>query len=95
MVPVGLDAFAKDNVVVEERDPLTVLQEYPDQGNVTVEVLQEGVSVPQPTQDQETQTALQELIQELIEPPPPLDMPDYLVRPYHICHLEPRLSQNG
>ena len=93
MVRVGLDAFAKDNVVVEERDPLTVLQEYRDQGNVTV--LQEGVSVPQPTQDQETQTALQELIQELIEPPPPPVMPDYLVCPYHICHLEPRVSQNG
>ena len=94
MVPVGLDAFAKDNVVVEERDPLTVLQEYRDQGNVTEEVLQEGVSVPQPTQDQETQTALQELIQELIEPPPPA-LPDYLVYPYHICHLDYRVSQDG
>ena len=95
MTPVGLDAFAKDNAVVEERDPLTVLQEYRDQGNVTEEVLQEGVSVPQPTQDQETQTALQELIQELIEPPPPLDIPDYLVCPYQISHMEPRVSQNG
>ena len=95
MTPVGLDAFAKDNLVVEERDPLTVLQEYRDQGNVIEEVLQEGVSVPRSTQDQETQTALQELIQELIEPPPPPVMPDYLVCPYHICHLEPRVSQNG
>ena len=90
LVPVGLDAFAKDNVVVEERDPLTVLQEYRDQGDVTEEVLQEGVSVPQPTQDQETQTALQELIQELIEPPPAPALPAHLV-----CHLEPRVSQNG
>ena len=79
LVPVGLDAFVKDNVVVEERDPLTVLQEYRDQGNVTEEVLQEDVSVLQPTQDLETQTALQELIQELIEPPSPPTLPDYLV----------------
>ena len=94
LVPVGPDAFAKDNVVVvEERDPLTLLQEYRDRWNVKEEVLQEGVSVPQSTQDQETQTALQELIQELIEPPP--DMPDYLVCPYHISHLEHRVSQNG
>ena len=101
LIPVVLDAFAKDNVVVEERDPLALLQEYRDQGNVKEEVLQEGVSVPQPTQDQETQTALQELIQELIEPPPPPPppspptLPDYLVCPYHICHLEHRVSQNG
>ena len=93
LVPVGLDAFVKDNVVVEESDPLAVLQEYRDQGNVKEEVLQEGVSVPQPTQDQETQTALQELIQELTELPP--SMPDYLVCPHHICHLEHRVSQNG
>ena len=94
LVPVGLDAFAKDNVVKEERDPPVVLQEYRDRGKVTEEVLQEGVSDPQPTQGQETQTALQELIDELIEPPPPA-LPDYLVCPYHICHLENRVSQNG
>ena len=99
LVPVGLDAFAKDNVVMEEKDPLTLLQEYRDRGKVTEEVLQEGVSDPQPTQDQETQTALQELIDELVEPlpppPSPPTLPDYLVCPYHICHLENRVSQNG
>ena len=96
MVPVGLDAFAKDHVVMEERDPLVVLEEY-RQGKVEeeVEVLQEGVSGPPPTQDQETQTALQELIDELVEAPPPPALPDYLVCPYHICHLENRVSQNG
>ena len=102
MVPVGLDAFAKDHVVVmEQKDPLVLLEEY-RQGKVTddeVEVLQEGVSGPPPTQDQETQTALQNLIDELVEPlpPPPSTpaLPDCLVCPYHICHLENRVSQNG
>ena len=99
LVPVGLDAFAKDHVVVEEKDPLTLLEEY-RQGKVTedeaeVTVLQEGGSGPPPTQDQETQTALQSLLDELIEPLPPVDLPDYLVCPYHICHLENRVSQNG
>ena len=42
MVPVGLDAFTKDNVEVEESDPLLVLQRH--QGIVKEEVLQEGVS---------------------------------------------------
>ena len=65
MVPVGLDAFAKDQVVVEQKDPLLLLEEY-RQGKGTedeteVTVLQEGVSGPPPTQDQETQTALQNL----------------------------------
>ena len=97
MVPVGLDAFAKDTVVVEQKDPMVLLEEY-RQGKVTddeVTVLQEGVSAPQPTQDQETQTALQELIDELVEAPPPPALPDYLICPYHICHLENRVSQNG
>ena len=97
MVPVGLDAFAKDTVVVEQKDPMVLLEEY-RQGKVTddeVTVLQEGVSAPPPTQDQETQTALQELIDELVEAPPPPALPDYLICPYHICHLENRVSQNG
>ena len=94
MVPVGLDALAKDHVVMEERDPLVFLEEY-RQGKVTEEVLQEGVSVPPPTKDQETQTALQELIDEFVEAPPPPALPDYLVCPYHICHLENRVFQNG
>ena len=103
MVPVGLDAFAKDQVVVEPKDPLTLLEDY-RQGKGTdeeteVTVLQEGVSGPPPTQDQETQTALQSLLDELIEPlpppPSPVALPDYLVCPYHICHLENRVSQNG
>ena len=99
LVPVGLDAFAKDTVVMEQKDPLTLLEEY-RQGKVTddeseVTVLQEGVSGPPSTQDQETQTALQSLLDELIEPLPPVDLPDYLVCPYHICHLENRVSQNG
>ena len=103
MVPVGLDAFAKDNVVVEQKDPLLLLEEYrqgkgtDDEAEVTV--LQEGVSGPPPTQDQETQTALQSLLDELIEPlpppPSPVALPDYLVCPYHICHLENRVFQNG
>ena len=92
MVPVGLDAFAKDHVEVEESDSSLLPQGH--QGIVKEEVLQEGVSVPQLTQDQEIQTALQELIQELIEPLPPT-MPDYLVCPHHICHMEHRVSQNG
>ena len=103
LVPVGLDAFAKDHVVVEQKDPLTLLKEVrqgkgsEDEAEVTV--LQEGVSGPPPTQDQETQTALQSLLDELIEPlpspPSPVALPDYLVCPYHICHLENRVSQNG
>ena len=103
MVPVGLDAFAKDQVVMEQKDPLLLLEEYrqgkgtDDEAEVTV--LQEGVSGPPPTQDQETQTALQSLLDELIEPlpppPSPVALPDYLVCPYHICHLENRVSQNG
>ena len=99
LVPVGLDAFAKDNVVVEQKDPLTLLEEVrqgkgsKDEAEVTV--LQEGGSRPPSTQDQETQTALQSLLDELIEPLPPVDLPDYLVCPYHICHLENRVSQNG
>ena len=91
LVPVGLDAFAKDHVVMEEKDPLVVLEEY-RQRKVTEEeeeVLQEGVSGPPPTQD------LQELIDELVEASPPPALPDYLVCPYHICHLENRVSQNG
>ena len=75
LVPVGLDAFAKDHVVVEEKDPLTLLKEVrqgkgsEDEAEVTV--LQEGGgSGPPPTQDQETQTALQSLLDELIEPLP-------------------------
>ena len=104
LVPVGLDAFAKDTVVViEQKDPLVLLEEY-RQGKVTddeaeVTVLQEGVSGPPPTQDQETQTALQNLLDELVEPlpppPSPPALPDYLACPYHICHLENRVSQNG
>ena len=104
MVPVGLDAFAKDTVVVvEQKDPLLLLEDY-RQGKGTddaaeVTVLQEGVSGPPPTQDQETQTALQSLLDELIEPlpppPSPPALPDCLVCPYHICHLENRVSQNG
>ena len=104
MVPVGLDAFAKDHVVVmEQKDPLLLLEEV-RQGKGTddeteVTVLQEGVSGPPPTQDQETQTALQSLLDELIEPlpppPSPVALPDYLVCPYHICHLENCVSQNG
>ena len=104
LVPVGLDAFAKDHVVMEEKDPLTLLEEVrqgkgsEDEAEVTV--LQEGGgSGPPPTQDQETQTALQSLLDELIEPlpppPSPVALPDYLVCPYHICHLENRVSQNG
>ena len=103
MVPVGLDAFAKDQVVMEQKDPLLLLEEVrqgkwtEDEAEVTV--LQEGVSGPPPTQDQETQTALQSLLDELIEPlpppPSPVALPDYLVCPYHICHLENRVSQNG
>ena len=103
MVPVGLDAFAKDTVVMEQKDPLLLLEEYrqgkgtDDEAEVTV--LQEGVSGPPPTQDQETQTALQSLPDELIEPlpppPSPVALPDYLVCPSHICHLENRVSQNG
>ena len=103
MVPVGLDAFAKDTVVVEQKDPLLLLEDY-RQGKGTdeeaeVTVLQEGVSGPPPTQDQETQTALQSLLDELVEPlpppPSPPDLPDCLACPYHICHLENRVSQNG
>ena len=103
MVLVGLDAFAKDTVVVEQKDPLLLLEDY-RQGKGTdeeaeVTVLQEGVSGPPPTQDQETQTALQSLLDELIEPlpppPSPPALPDCLVCPYHICHLENRVSQNG
>ena len=51
MVPVGLDAFAKDQVVVmEQKDPLTLLEDY-RQGKGTddeteVTVLQEGGSAP-------------------------------------------------
>ena len=103
MVPVGLDAFAKDTVVMEQKDPLLLLEEVrqgkgtDDEAEVTV--LQEGVSGPPPTQDRETQTALQSLLDELIEPlpppPSPVALPDYLVCPYHICHLENRVSQNG
>ena len=108
LVPVGLDAFAKDHVVMEQKDPLTLLEEArqgkltDDENEAEVTVLQEGGSAPPPpsTQDQETQTALQSLLDELIEPLPPLsplpaDLPDYLVCPYHICHLENRVSQNG
>ena len=105
MVLVGLDAFAKDTVVVmEQKDPLTLLEDYrqgkgTDDEETEVTVLQEGVSGPPPTQDQETQTALQSLLDELIEPlpppPSPVALPDYLVCPYHICHLENRVSQNG
>ena len=103
LVPVGLDAFAKDQVVMEQKDPLTLLEEVrqgkgsDDEAEVTV--LQEGVSGSPSTQDQETQTALQSLLDELIEPlpppPSPVALPDYLVCPYHICHLENRVSQNG
>ena len=53
---------------MEESDSPLVPQGH--QGIVKEEVSQEGVSSPQPTQDQETQTALQELIQELTELPP-------------------------
>ena len=106
LVPVGLDAFAKDHVVVEEKDPMTLLEEArqgkltDDEDEAEVTVLQEGGSGPPSTQDQETQTALQSLLDELIEPLPPLspspaDLPDCLVCPYHICHLENRVSQNG
>ena len=106
LVPVGLDAFAKDTVVVEQKDPLTLLEEVrqgkgsESENEAEVTVLQEGGSGPASTQDQETQTALQSLLDELIEPlpplsPPPADLPDYLVCPYHICHLENRVSQNG
>ena len=103
MVSVGLDAFAKDHVVVEQKDPLTLLEEARQgkgsEDEVEVTVLQEGVSGPPPTQDQETQTALQSLLDELVEPlpppPSPVALPDYLVCPYHICHLENRVSQNG
>ena len=108
LVPVGLDAFAKDHVVVEEKDPLTLLEEVrqgkgsesESENEAEVTVLQEGGSGPPSTQDQETQTALQSLLDELIEPLPPLSpspmaLPDYLVCPYHICHLENRVSQNG
>ena len=103
MVPVGLDAFAKDTVVVEQKDPLLLLEDY-RQGKGTdeeaeVTLLQEGVSGPPPTEDQETQTALQSLLDELIEPlpppPSPPALPDCLVCPYHNCHLENRVSQNG
>ena len=104
LVPVGLDAFAKDHVVVEQKDPMTLLEEVrqgrgsEDEAEVTVS--QEGVSDPPSTQDQETQTALQSLLDELVEPLPPLPpspavLPDHLVCPYHICHLENRVSQNG
>ena len=53
MVPVGFDAFAKDTVVMEQKDSLVLLEEY-RQGKVTddeeeVTVLQEGVSGPPPT----------------------------------------------
>ena len=105
MVPVGLDAFAKDTVVVmEQKDPLTLLEDYrqgkgTDDEETEVTVLQEGGSAPPLTQDQETQTALQSLLDELIEPlpppPSPVALPDYLVCPYHICHLENRVSHNG
>ena len=93
MVPVGLDAFAKDNVVVTESESDSSLLPQGHQGIVKEEVLQEEVSYPQPTQDQETQTALQELIQELTELPPATY--EDLVCPHHICHLEHRVSQNG
>ena len=91
LVPIGLDAFVKDHVEVEESDPLMVLQRH--QGIVKEEVLQEGVSCPQPTQDQETQIALQELIPELTELPPATY--EDLVSPHHICRLEHRVSRNG
>ena len=50
LVPLG--AFAKDHVVVVESDPPAVPQVH--EGTVKEEVLQEGVSYPQPTQDEET-----------------------------------------
>ena len=84
LVPVGLDAFAKDHVVVVESDPPAVPQVR--DGTVKEEVLQEGVSYPQPTEDEETQTALQELIQELTKVAPVTY--EELVCPNHICRLE-------
>ena len=79
LVPVGLDAFAKDTVVMEQKDPLTLLEEVRQgkgsDNEAEVTVLQEGGSGPPSTQDQETQTALQSLLDELIEPLPPLSPP--------------------
>ena len=91
MTPVGLDAFAKDNVVVIESDPPMVSQVH--EGTVKDEVIQEGVSYSQPTQDEETQTALQELTQELTEVAPMTY--EELVCPHHICRLENHVSRNG
>ena len=102
MVPVGLDAFAKDNVVVEQKDPLLLLEEVrqgkgTDDEETEVTVLQKGVSGPPPTQDQETQTALQSLLDELIEPlpppPSPVALPDYLVSVPHLSPGESRLTE--
>ena len=90
LVPVGLDAFAKDHVVVVESDPPVVPQVH--EGTVKEEVLQEGVSYPQPTQDKETQTVLQELIQELTEVAPVTY--EELVCPHHIFRLENHVSRN-
>ena len=91
LVSVGLDAFAKDHVVVVESDSPVVPQV--NEGTVKEEVLQEGVSYLQPTQDEETQTALQELIQELTEVAPVTY--EELVCPHHICRLENHVSRNA
>ena len=91
LIPVGMDAFAKHHVTVIESGPLVVPQGH--EGIVKEEVIQEGVSYPQSTQDQETQTALQELIQELTKLPPAKY--EDMVCPHQICRLEHHVSRNG
>ena len=56
MTPIGLDAFTKNEA--------TYLGEMPSDDDPTVEVVQEGVSYPQPN-EKETQEAMQELMNEL------------------------------
>ena len=71
MTPIGLEAFKKNEA--------TYLGETPGDDSSTVEVVQEGVSYPQPN-EKETQDAVQELMNELNDmvdqatqtcPPPP------------------------
>ena len=71
MTPIGLEAFKKNEA--------TYLGETPSDDSSTVEVVQEGVSYPQPN-EKETQDAVQELMNELNDmvdqatqtcPPPP------------------------
>ena len=76
MTPIGLEAFKKNEA--------TYLGETPSDDSSTVEVVQEGVSYPQPN-EKETQDAVQELMNELNDmvdqatqtcPPPPPPPPE-------------------